>query len=64
MRGCFSSGLSNGRAEGLNGKARVITRRAYGFHAAGSFISLLFLCCSLPKLSPLRTFPAVHPLAC
>lgn len=59
-----STGLSNGRAEGLNGKARVITRRAYGFHAAASFISLLFLCCSLPKLSPLRTFRTVHPLAC
>ena len=27
----LNTGLSNGRVEGLNGKARVITRRSYGF---------------------------------
>jgi hypothetical protein len=51
-----STGLSNGRAEGLNGKIRVITRRSYGFHDPASLISLLFLCCSL---SPVLTIP-VH----
>ena len=57
-----STGLSNGRIEGLNGKIRVITRRAYGFHSAASLIGLIFLCCSLPALSPLRVTPNSHPL--
>ena len=46
------SGLSNGRTEGLNGKARVLTRRAYGFHSAGSLAAMLFLCCSDIVLGP------------
>jgi transposase len=58
------TGLSNGRAEGLNGKIRVITRRAYGFHEAASLISLLFLCCSLQPLSPVLVFPKSRPLSC
>lgn len=41
-----ATGLSNGRAEGLNGKVRTITRRAYGFHGPWSLIALIFLCCS------------------
>lgn len=41
-----ATGLSNGRAEGLNGKVRTITRRSYGFHSAESLIALIFLCCS------------------
>ena len=41
-----ATGLSNGRSEGLNGKVRTITRRAYGFHGAYSLIALIFLCCS------------------
>ncbi len=57
-----STGLSNGRIEGLNGKIRVITRRAYGFHSAASLIGLIFLCCALPALSPLRVLPNSHPL--
>lgn len=39
------TGLNNGRTEGLNGKARTLTRRAYGFHSASSLIAMLFLCC-------------------
>jgi transposase len=35
------SGLSNGRTEDLNGKARTITRRDYGFHSAHGLIALL-----------------------
>jgi len=61
--GYLNTGLSNGRAEGLNGKARVITRRSYGFHSAQSLIAMLFLCCSTPQLSPIRVFPKSHPLA-
>jgi len=51
------SGLSNGRTEGLNGKARVLTRRAFGFHSAGSLAALLFLCCSDIVLGPVRNAP-------
>lgn len=56
--------LTNGRAEGLNGKARVITRRSYGLHSAQSLIAMLFLCCSLPALHPVRVVPNSHPLTC
>jgi transposase len=41
-----ATGLSNGRAEGLNGKVRTITRRSYGFHGPWSLVALIFLCCS------------------
>jgi len=41
-----ATGLSNGRSEGLNGKVRTITRRAFGFHDAWSLIALIMLCCS------------------
>jgi transposase len=47
-----ATGLNNGRTEGLNGKIRVITRRAYGFHSARALISFIFLCCSGLILSP------------
>jgi transposase len=63
-----ATGLSNGRSEGTNGKARTITRRAYGFHNPHSLIGMLFLCCSRvgDSLMPLRTYPlaraAAHPL--
>lgn len=55
------SGLSNGRTEGLNGKARTITRRAYGFHSASGLIALLMLCCSGIQLGPVFHWPgATH----
>lgn len=44
--------LSNGRSEGVNGNARVVTRRAFGFHSAAPLIATLYLCCSGLKLSP------------
>ena len=47
-------GLSNGRTEGLNGKARTITRRSYGFHSAHGLIALLKLCCSGIHLDPVH----------
>lgn len=46
------TGISNGRSEGMNGKVRVITRRAFGFHAAASLIAMLYLCCSGLQLTP------------
>lgn len=51
------SGLSNGRTEGLNGKARTITRRAYGFHSAHELIALLKLCCGGIHLQPVHHWP-------
>lgn len=54
----IQTGLSNGRTEGLNGKARTITRRAFGFHHAHSLIAMLFLCCSGLALPPVHVFPS------
>lgn len=51
------SGLSNGRTEGLNGKARTITRRSFGFHSAHGLIGLLLLCCSGIHLYPVHLWP-------
>lgn len=51
------SGLSNGRTEALNGKARTITRRAYGLHSASALIALLRLCCSGIDLMPVTRRP-------
>ena len=50
--------MSNGRVEGLNSKARTITRRAYGFHSARSLISLLFLCCGGITATPAFRTPS------
>jgi transposase len=55
-----ATGFSNGRAEGLNGKVRTITRRAFGLHSAASLIALIFLCCSgIVVTLPLRAGPDV-----
>jgi transposase len=42
----FESGFSNGPAEGLNNKARLATRQAYGFHSAGAVLAMIDLRCS------------------
>ena len=46
--------LSNGLIEGLNNKARLLTRRAYGFHSAAAVISMIQLCCTGLELDPIR----------
>ncbi len=38
-------GLANGRHEGLNNKARTMTRRAYGFHTPQAALALIMLAC-------------------
>jgi transposase len=38
-------GLSNARAEALNNKAKLIVRRAYGFHSARAALTLILLTC-------------------
>jgi transposase len=53
--------LSNGLIEGLNGKIRTITRRAYGFHRPASLISFIFLCCTGLALAPVFKTPVLHP---
>ena len=55
-----ATGLTNARTEGLNGKARTITRRSYGLHSASSLIALLFLCCSGLMLTPVHKLPRTH----
>ena len=45
--------LSNGLAEGMNNKIRLLSHRAYGFHSASPLIATVFLCCggiTLPDL--------------
>jgi transposase len=59
-----ATGLNNGRTEGLNGKIRVITRRAFGFHSASALIGLIFLCCSGLVLHPVFKSPDLHPRRC
>ena len=45
--------LTNGIAEGLNNKARLLTRRAYGFHSATAAIAMIMLCCTGIQLQPI-----------
>lgn len=46
--------LSNGLIEGLNNKARLLTRRAFGFHSADAVIAMIMLCCTGLDLEPIR----------
>lgn len=55
------TGLSNGRTEGLLGKARVITKRSYGLHSPYSLIGLIMLCCSGLTLTPAFRGPVLPP---
>ncbi len=45
-------GLTNARAEALNNKVRLITRRAYGFHSADAALALVLLTCGPITLQP------------
>ena len=45
-------GLTNARAEALNNKVRLITRRAYGFHSATAALALVMLTCGPITLQP------------
>jgi transposase len=56
-----ATGLNNGRTEGLNGKIRTITRRAYGFHSADGLMALIMLCCTGIVLHPVFKTPSLHP---
>lgn len=52
------SRLTNGPTEGLNGKVRTITRRAFGFHSASALIAMIFLCCGDVHVTPAFSYPA------
>jgi transposase len=45
-------GVTNARAEALNNKVRLITRRAYGFHSAHAALALVMLTCGPITLQP------------
>jgi len=46
--------VTNGPTEGLNNKARLITRRAYGFHSAEAVLAMIRLCCSGLVIRPVH----------
>jgi transposase len=46
--------VTNGLVEGLNTKARLLTRRAYGFHSAAAVLAMIMLCCSGIVIPPPR----------
>ena len=49
----LSERISNGLAEGINNKIRLLSHRAFGFHSAPPLIATIHLCCggiSLPDL--------------
>jgi len=53
----FKLPIDNGAVEGLNNKAKVVSRRAYGFKSAKNYILNLYLCLAdLPKPKLLHTF--------
>lgn len=45
--------ITNGLAEGMNNKIRLLSHRAYGFHSAAPLVATIYLCCggiTLPHL--------------
>ncbi|MEZ6018236.1 MAG: ISL3 family transposase [Planctomycetota bacterium] len=53
--------LTNAMTEGLNGKIRTITRRAYGFHSAHSLMAMIHLCCGGVHVTPAFSRPPRRP---
>jgi len=43
--------ISNGRAEGMNNRIRLLSHRSFGLHSAEALISLVYLCCTGLELS-------------
>lgn len=46
--------VTNGPTEGLNTKARLATRQAYGFHSAAALLAMLELRCSGLRVDPVN----------
>jgi transposase len=53
--------FTNARTEGLNGKIRTLTRRAFGFHDAFALMALIHLCCGGVQVTPAFSRPDGHP---
>jgi transposase len=53
--------VTNGLIEGLNNKARLITRRAYGFHSTEATLAMIMLCCSGLELMPVHKVLDLDP---
>lgn len=54
----FETGYTNGLTEGMNNKARLATRRAYGFHRVQAVMAMIELCCGGIQI-PIPHLPAV-----
>ncbi len=50
----FKERFTNGLAEGMNNKIRLLSHRAYGFHSAAPLIATIFLCCGGVRLPDLQ----------
>ena len=44
--------LTNGLAEGLNNRLRMVARRAFGFHSHEALMAMAYLCCGGVQLNP------------
>jgi transposase len=53
--------FTNARIEGLNGKIRTITCRAFGFHDAHALMALVHLCCGGVHVTPAFSRPECRP---
>ena len=45
IRAFLDNRVTNARAEGINNKIRLLSHRAFGFHAAAPLIATVYLCC-------------------
>lgn len=60
----FDSGQTSGVVEGINNKARVITKRAYGIKSADTLWTRLLLDLNLAGKIVLHTVASLRALAC
>ncbi len=62
----FETGYTTSMSEGFNNKARLATRRAYGFHSANAFLAMIELTCPgvpvpLPRRQIRRSLESAAP---
>ncbi len=50
--GYIEHNITNGVVEGINGRMRMVARRAFGFHSAPPLMAMLFLCAGGIQLDP------------
>jgi transposase len=60
----FESGQTSGVVEGINNKARVITKRAYGIKSADTLWTRLILDLNMAGAQVLHTVASIRELAC